>query len=73
MPPTLRDLGIDRMSREERLQLLGDIWDTLTPVNQEPISESHREELARRIAAADADPTAGAPWEEVRERLRGGK
>lgn len=73
MSPTLRDLGIDRMSREERLQLLGEIWDTLTPVDQEDIPESHREELARRIAAADADPTAGVSWEEVRERLRGGK
>jgi len=73
MSPTMRDLGIDRMSREERLQLLGEIWDTLTPVDQEDIPESHREELARRIAAADADPTAGVPWHEVRERLRGGK
>lgn len=73
MSPTMRDLGIDRMSREERLQLLGKIWDTLTPVDQEDIPESHREELARRIAAADADPTAGVPWQEVRERLRGGK
>lgn len=73
MSPHLRDLGIDRMSREERLQLLGDIWDTLTPVEQLAIPESHREELSRRIADADADPTAGVPWEEARERLRGGK
>jgi len=73
MSPTLRELGIDRMSREERLQLLDDIWDTLTPVDKGAIPESHQEELARRIADADADPTAGIPWEEARERLRGGK
>lgn len=71
MSPTLRDLGIDRMSREERLRLLGEIWDSLAPVDEGEIPEQHREELARRIAAADADPAAGIPWEEVRDRLRG--
>ena len=70
MSPTLRDLGIDRLSRDERLQLLGEIWDTLTPVHEGEIPESHREELVRRIAAADADPGASIPWEHVRDRLR---
>lgn len=70
MSPSLQDLGIDRLSREDRLRLLGEIWDTLTPITQEAIPESHREDLDRRLAAADADPAAGKPWEEVRERLR---
>jgi putative addiction module component (TIGR02574 family) len=60
------------MSPEERLRLIGEIWDSLPPADQREIPESHREELDRRLAAADADPGAGAPWEEVKARLRGG-
>lgn len=71
MLPTIQNLGIDRLSREDRLRLLGEIWDSLTPVTQDEIPESYREELDRRLAAADADPAAGRPWEEVRARLRG--
>jgi putative addiction module component (TIGR02574 family) len=42
-------------------------------IENTPIPESHREELDRRLAAADADPAPGRPWEEVRARLRGEK
>ncbi len=72
MAPTMRDLGIDRLSPEQRLRLLGEIWDSLS-LEDMPIPESHRDELDRRLAAADADPAAGKPWEEVRARLRGEK
>lgn len=70
MTPTIQDLGIDRLSPEQRLRLIGEIWDSLS-IHSTPIPESHREELDRRLAAADADPAAGRPWEEVRTRLRG--
>lgn len=73
MSPTLHDLGIDRLSRQERLRLIGEIWDSISPIDQLDIPESHREELDRRLAAADADPGAGRPWEEVRARLWGEK
>ncbi len=73
MSSTLKDLGIDRLSSEERLILIGEIWESLTPIDQLEIPASHREELDRRLAAADADPAAGAPWDEVRLRLRGEK
>jgi putative addiction module component (TIGR02574 family) len=72
MAPTMQDLGIDQLSAEHRLRLLGEIWDSLSPQDT-PIPQSHREELDRRLADADADPTAGRPWEEVRARLRGEK
>ncbi len=73
MSPTMQDLGIDRMSAEDRLRLIEEIWDSLGPADQLEIPESHRQELDRRLAAADADPSAGSPWEEVRARLRGGQ
>lgn len=70
MSPTFQALGIDRLSQEERLNLIGEIWDSLGPIDQREIPESDRQELERRLAAADADPTAGRAWEEVRARLR---
>lgn len=73
MSSTLQQLGIDRMDNDERLRLIGEIWDSLAPIGQLEIPESHREELDRRLAAADANPAAGRPWEEVRGRLRGEK
>jgi putative addiction module component (TIGR02574 family) len=73
MSQILQELGIDRLNNEERLKLIGEIWERLTPIDQLEIPLSHREELDRRLAAADADPVAGRPWEEVRARLRGEK
>lgn len=70
MSPIFHQLGIDRLSQEERLQLLGEIWESLGPINQMDIPESHRQELDSRLANADADPSAAKPWEEVRKRLR---
>jgi len=71
MATLLNELGIDRLDRHERLQLLGEIWDSLDLLPTDEISEDFREELDHRLDAADADPSAGIPWEIVRERLRG--
>lgn len=71
MVVSLQELGIDRLSREDRLRLLSEIWDSLAPIHQAEIPESHREELDHRLAAADAEPEAGSSWDEVRARLRG--
>lgn len=73
MSPTIQDLGIDRLSAEDRIRLIGEIWDSLVEAELPEIPESHLRELDRRLALADADPRRGAPWEEVRARLRGGK
>jgi hypothetical protein len=31
MSPTLQELGIERMSNEERLKLIAEIWESLAP------------------------------------------
>jgi putative addiction module component (TIGR02574 family) len=69
MSHTLHDLGIDRLSIEDRLLLIGEIWDSIS-VENHPIPQSHCDEIDRRLADADAKPAAGIPWEEVRARLR---
>ena len=69
MSPTMHDLGIDRLSADDRLRLIEEIWGSLSVADQPAIPGSHRAELDRRLAAADADPCAASPWEEVRARL----
>jgi len=71
MSLTLQDLGIDRMSAEDRIRLIGEIWDSLALPPEIP--KSHRDELDRRLAEADANPSAGSSWEEVRARLQNGR
>jgi putative addiction module component (TIGR02574 family) len=68
--PTIKELGIDQMSADERLRLIGEIWDSLSAGEQIELGDEQRAELDRRIAVADADPSLGAPWEKVRARLR---
>lgn len=63
------DLNLDELTVNERLELIAELWDSI-PASELPLPEWHREELARRIANADADPDAAIPWEQVRDRLR---
>ena len=71
MAESLSDVAIKQLSVAERLDLIGVLWDSIPDSLEElPIPEWHREELERRLAAADADPDVAIPWEEVRQRLR---
>lgn len=71
MAQSLSDVTINQLSIAERLDLIGVLWDSI-PDSLEalPTPEMHREELERRLAAADADPGGAVPWEEVMDRLR---
>jgi putative addiction module component (TIGR02574 family) len=66
---TLEQFGIDRLSPEQKLELLGLIWDSLPDAAPFSPPDWHLRELERRIASADADPDATESWEEVRSRL----
>jgi putative addiction module component (TIGR02574 family) len=70
MSPTIQALGIDQLSPEARLQLIGDIWDSLSDESLGEIPDSHREELDRRLGARERNPDAVAPWDEVKARVR---
>ncbi len=67
MPTTVQSLGIDMLSREERLALIQDIWDSIVAEPGRPLlSEAGRRELDRRIAEDDASPDDVIPWEQVK-------
>jgi len=74
MSDVLRD-ELLKLPIAERLELVQELWDSIAadcerapyPVT---LTEEQREDLERRLGEADADPTVGAPWQEVRERVR---
>ncbi len=65
----LAALDIDRLTVEEKLELIGRLWDSIPDTELPPMTESQLRELNRRIADADANPHLGRPWEEVKARL----
>jgi putative addiction module component (TIGR02574 family) len=69
MSPTLQELGIDRMSAEDRLALAEAIWESVArEMEQAPLSEGQRQELERRLADSIARPDAVTSWEVIKAR-----
>ena len=64
-------IDIAALSREERLQLLENLWDSLSIAPEAlPLTEAQRLELDRRLDELDRDGPVGSPAEEVLDRLR---
>ena len=57
MAPTMKALGIDRLSIPDRIALVQEIWDSIaaTP-EQVPLTEAQKQEFDRRLADLDANP-----------------
>lgn len=69
--PTLEELGIDRMSTDERLLLAQEIIDSVRA--EQPgstLTPAKREELSRRVADLDANPNDVVSWEEVQASIQ---
>ena len=62
-------IDISDLTSEERLELLGDIWDSLAP-EEVPVTEAQRSELDRRLDDLEQDGDLGIPWEEVLRQIR---
>ena len=61
-----------KLSVAERILLVEEIWDSIAAdAEQQPITESQKQDLQRRLAAYEANPKAGSSWEEVKARLQG--
>ncbi|MFO0925913.1 MAG: addiction module protein [Gemmataceae bacterium] len=69
MSLTLEQFGIDRLTAEQRLELIRLLWDSIPDDAVYTPPEWHLRELERRIAAAEANPGATEPWEVVLARL----
>jgi len=61
----MRTIVIDELSPVEKLELIGELWNSLAP-DDVTLTPTQTEEIDRRLA--DTEP--GRPWEEVEARLR---
>lgn len=64
-------IDIGSMEPEERLELIGELWDSLrcTPESV-PFPDAHREELDARLEAIDRGEAELVEWDEALRRLR---
>jgi putative addiction module component (TIGR02574 family) len=64
-------LNVEQMSAEERLELIEQLWESLSETSDTvPITKAQREELDRRLDDLESSAPAGIPWEEVLRRIR---
>ena len=63
---------IKTLSIDERIRLVQAIWDSIVANGGEQLelTETQRQELARRLADHAANPSAVISWEEVKAQAR---
>ena len=67
MTSTMKALGIDRLCVEDRLALVYEIWDSIAvEAGHTHLSDTQRDELARRVAEHERDPQDVVPWAQVK-------
>jgi putative addiction module component (TIGR02574 family) len=70
MTPSLQSLGIDKLSVDEKYQLIDAILDSIPSEQSEfRLTEAQKSELEGRRAEHEADPSSAIPLEEVEARL----
>jgi len=71
MSPTMKELGIDRLSPAQRVSLALEIWESLGEDRpRRPTTSKQREELARRDADLTAHPEIALSWEQIRASIK---
>jgi putative addiction module component (TIGR02574 family) len=62
------------LPREDQIELARDLWEIIDlDENDFPLTDEQKAELDRRIAEADADPTAAEDWESLKTKLLQGE
>ena len=70
MTQPISQFDFGQLDPYEKLDLISQLWDSLPDSTEGlPIPEWHREELDRRLAAADADPGKVISWEDAHSVL----
>jgi putative addiction module component (TIGR02574 family) len=64
-------IDIDGMPPEDRLKLIGELWDSLQRQPESiPFPETHRKEIHARLDAIDRGEAEVVEWDEALRRLR---
>lgn len=61
-------LDIARLTPQERLDLIGELWDSLSAEDVR-LSPAQEAELEQRLRRFDADAQAAIPWEDIDAEL----
>lgn len=56
------------LSPAERLELIGAVWDSLSP-NDLPVTDDEKALIDARLADIERNPDDQSPWPEVKARL----
>jgi putative addiction module component (TIGR02574 family) len=67
MTVTFASLGLDGLSTDEKLDLVGQLWDEVI-ASVPPgslLTDAQREELRRRVADAAVRPEDSVPWDDA--------
>ncbi len=65
--PTLNDLI--RLSPQERLALIGELWDSLSET-EVPLTAAQTAELEHRLARFEQDRAGSMTWEQLEQELK---
>ena len=64
---TIQELGLDRLSREDRLALAEAIWESVAQETERTaITDAQRVELERRLVDSKLHPNAVTSWETIK-------
>jgi putative addiction module component (TIGR02574 family) len=60
---------VKTLSVGDRIELLGVVWETLTPEDA-PVTDEEKQLLHSRLADFQNNPNDQSPWREVQARMR---
>ena len=64
-----RSVVVEELTAQQRIELMGRLWDSLDPAVAAPITEGLSAELDCREGEADRDPGAGESWVAIKREL----
>lgn len=71
MAVSVKELGLDRLSVEDKLALIGELWDDLSKENQNSkLTDAQMSEVEKRAEDCDAHPEKLVTWEETDAGMR---
>ena len=59
-----------QLTPAERGEIAQELWDSLDEAELPPLTPGQMQEIDRRLAEYERDPSRAIPWEELRDRLR---
>ena len=67
----LPSLDLDKLTRDEKLELIEKLWDSLEESADDlPIPDWHRQLLTQRLDEMDREGPTGVPWEQVLQEIQ---